>query len=62
MRWPGHVTAGAVSNEIMHVTDWFTTLLHAAGTRERDDRVIDGINQLDWLTATTDHSQRDAYA
>ena len=31
VRWPGHVPAGQSSNDIMHVTDWFTTLLRAAG-------------------------------
>jgi arylsulfatase len=25
VRWPRHVPAGRVSNEIMHVTDWFST-------------------------------------
>ena len=27
IRWPGHVAPGRVSNEIVHVTDMFTTLL-----------------------------------
>ena len=30
VRWPGRIPAGQVSDDIMHVTDWFTTLLHAA--------------------------------
>jgi arylsulfatase A-like enzyme len=30
VRWPGHVPPGRSSDEIMHVTDWFTTILHAA--------------------------------
>jgi arylsulfatase len=61
VRWPGRVHAGEVSDEIMHVTDWFTTLLHAAGLKEPDDRVIDGINQLDWLTGASARSQREGY-
>jgi arylsulfatase len=61
VRWPGHVRAGQVSDEIMHVTDWFTTLLHAAGTPEPEDRVIDGIDQLDWLTGAAEHSRREGY-
>jgi arylsulfatase len=60
-RWPGHIRAGALSDEIMHVTDWFTTLLHAAGLREPDDRVIDGVNQLPWLTGSADASPREGY-
>jgi hypothetical protein len=46
---------------IMHVTDWFTTILHAAGLSEPTDRVIDGVNQLEWLTGDADASQREGY-
>lgn len=31
MRWPGHVQPGVVSNEIVHVTDIFTTLATLVG-------------------------------
>jgi arylsulfatase len=61
VRWPGHVPAGRNSDDIMHVTDWFTTMLHAAGLEAPTDRVIDGVNQLDWLTGKTATSGRDAY-
>ena len=61
VRWPQHVQAGGVSNDIMHVTDWFTTLLRAAGVDQPTDRVIDGKNQLDWLTGQQDSSARDGY-
>ena len=61
VRWPRHVRTGEVSDEIMHVTDWFTTLLHAAGLSEPDDRFIDGVNQLGWLTGEAESSQRDGY-
>jgi arylsulfatase len=61
VRWPGHVLPGQVSDEIMHVTDWFTTILRAAGLSEPTDRVIDGVNQLDWLTGTVGASQREGY-
>ena len=44
MRWPGRVPKGKASDEIMHVTDWFTTILHAAGVTEPSDREIDGID------------------
>lgn len=60
-RWPGHILSGTVSNEIIHITDWFTTLLRAAGLREPDDRVIDGVNQLDWLTGASECSGREGY-
>jgi arylsulfatase A-like enzyme len=61
VRWPGHVPPGRQSDEIMHVVDWFTTTLHAAGLGEPTDRVIDGVNQLDWLTGQVDHSAREGY-
>jgi arylsulfatase len=61
VRWPGHILPGRSSDEIMHVTDWFTTLLHAAGLTEPGDRVIDGVNQLDWLTGSRDASAREGY-
>ena len=61
VRWPGHIQPGGSSNDIMHVTDWFTTILHAAGLREPTDRVIDGVDQLDWLTGQATASQREGY-
>jgi arylsulfatase len=61
VRWPGHVRAGATSNDIMHITDWFTTILHAAGVATPDDRVIDGVDQLDWLAGREQTSRRDGY-
>jgi arylsulfatase len=45
----------------MHVTDWFTTILHAAGLSKPDDRVIDGIDQLDWLSGKAESSAREGY-
>ncbi len=61
VRWPGQVLPGCTSNGIMHITDWFTTLLHAAGLQEPEDRVIDGINQLDWLTGRRSSSAREGF-
>ena len=61
VRWPGHIPAGQTSNDIMHVTDWFTTILRAAGLTEPSDRVIDGIDQLTWLTGQKPSSNRDGY-
>jgi arylsulfatase A-like enzyme len=61
VRWPGHVAENRISDEIMHVTDWFTTILHAAGLSEPTDRVIDGVNQLEWLAGGQDASAREGY-
>jgi arylsulfatase len=45
----------------MHVMDWFTTLVRAAGAEEPADRVIDGVNQLAWLSGQRSSSLRDGY-
>jgi arylsulfatase len=60
-RWPGHIPPGSHSDEIMHVVDWFTTILRAAGLGAPTDRVIDGVDQLDWLTGQAGSSQREGY-
>jgi arylsulfatase A-like enzyme len=61
VRWPGRVRAGEASDDIMHVTDWFSTILAAAGVDPPSDRVIDGINQLEWLTGAANESRREGY-
>ncbi len=61
VRWPGRVAAGVVSDDIMHVTDWFTTILHAAGLHEPTDRVIDGVDQSAWLGGQEPASRREGY-
>ena len=50
-RWPGRITPGRISNEIVHVTDLFTTLAGLAGAQIPQDRPIDGIDQLPFLTS-----------
>ncbi len=61
VRWPGKVQAGRESDEIMHVTDLFTTLAQAAGASIPQDRPIDGINQLGWWTGQTEQSSREGF-
>ena len=61
VRWPGEIPAGRQSNEIMHVTDWFTTLLAMAGIPVPDDRVIDGIDQSAFLRGQQEGSDRDGF-
>ena len=45
IRWPGQVPVGKTSNEIVHVTDIFTTILAMTGTDLPSDRPIDGLDQ-----------------
>jgi len=61
MRWPGHVPAGRVSNEIVHEVDTFTTLATIAGSRVPPDRPIDGVDQTDFLCGHTDESSREGF-
>ena len=38
VRWPGHIPAGVVSNEIVQHHDWLPTFLAAAGRARRSSR------------------------
>ncbi len=61
VRWPGRIEAGAVHNEIMHVTDLYPTLAHIAGAELPTDRIIDGLDQFDFLTGRAKHSPREGF-
>ncbi len=60
IRWPGHIKAGSISNEIMSGMDWMPTFLAAAGnTSVKNDLLkgykgfkvhLDGYNFLPFLT------------
>jgi arylsulfatase len=61
VRWPGHVAAGQASDDIVHVTDLFTTLAAAGGATPPADRPIDGVDQLPWWTGERAHSAREGF-
>ena len=61
VRWPGRVAAQRVSDDIIHVTDLYATLVAAAGGALPDDRPIDGINQLGWWTGAEASSAREGF-
>jgi arylsulfatase A-like enzyme len=42
IRWPGHVKAGTVSNDIVSGLDWFPTILAAAGDADVKERLLKG--------------------
>ncbi|MFP3554426.1 arylsulfatase [Paraburkholderia sp. SIMBA_049] len=72
VRWPGHIKAGQVSNEIFSGMDWFPTLLAAAGDTSVKERLLkgasiggrtfknhlDGYNQLPYLEGKQAKSER----
>jgi arylsulfatase len=62
IRWPGHIPAGQVSNEIVHQVDLFPTLAAAVGAPEivPRDRPIDGVDQLAFLEGRQPGSNRDS--
>ena len=60
IRWPGRVTAGRVTNEIVHQVDVFPTIAAAVGADiVPKDRAIDGVNQLPFLEGKQPKSSRD---
>lgn len=75
VRWPGHIKAGDVSNEMMSGLDWFPTLLAAAGDADIKERLVngtsingnqfkvhlDGYNQLPYLTGQQPKSGREDF-
>ena len=42
VRWPNHIEAGSVSNEIFSGMDWMPTFLAAAGQPDIKDKLLDG--------------------
>jgi arylsulfatase len=61
MRWPGRIKRGWVTNEILHITDLYPTLARVAGAEVPTDRVIDGVDQLAFLTGKQDKSGREGF-
>lgn len=58
-RWPGRIPAGGVSDEIVHEMDLYTTFARIAGGKVPDDRVIDGVDQTDFLMGKQEKSNRE---
>jgi arylsulfatase len=75
VRWPGHIKAGSVSNDIMSHLDWLPTLLAAAGDPDVKEKLktgykagrkkfkvhLDGYNFLPYLTGEADDSPRQEF-
>ncbi len=61
VRWPGKVAPGRVSDDIIHVTDLYSTLASAGGGQIPTDRPIDGIDQLACWTGLSEKSVREGF-
>ncbi len=60
VRWPDNIPAGGVSNEIVHQMDLLPTLTAIAGGALPEDRIIDGLNQVDFMKGDTPTSPRES--
>jgi len=72
IRWPGHIKAGSVSNEIVSAQDWVPTLMAAVGEPDIKGKLkkghkagnktfkvhLDGYNQLPYLTGKEEKGSR----
>ena len=61
IRWPGKVPAGSVSNEIVHVVDLLPTLGKIAGYKVPNDRIIDGVDQIEFFLGKQEKSNREGF-
>jgi arylsulfatase len=61
IRWPGVTEPGSRVQDIVHVTDLFTTFARLAGAEEHipTDRLIDGVDQTPVLFLGETHGRRD---
>jgi arylsulfatase len=59
IRYPGNIPAGKVSNEIVHLIDVFPTLATFVGGEVPSDRVLDGVDQSEFLTGKSEKSARE---
>jgi len=61
VRWPGKITAGRVSNEIVHGVDMFATLARFGGAQVPTDRPFDSIDQSEFFLGKTEESAREGF-
>jgi len=76
VRWPGHIKAGTVLNDIFASLDWMPTLVDLAGGPKNNDlraqiekgeypgivkTTLDGVNQRAYLLGESDTAARDTF-
>jgi len=60
-RWPGMIEEYAIVNDIVHVSDLFTSIARMAGATDKipTDRIIDGVDQSGLMLLGETHGRRD---
>ena len=61
IRWPNKIPAGKITNEMVHVVDLFPTLAQIANLETPKDRVIDGLDQSQFLLGKQEKSNREGF-
>ena len=61
VRWPGKIPAGQVSNEIVHMVDVLPTVAKITGAKVPTDRIIDGVDQFNFLAGKQKNSNREGF-
>jgi len=61
IRWPGRIAAGTKSNEVVHEMDLFPTFAKIVGGKVPNDRIIDGIDQTNFLLGKQKKSNREGF-
>jgi arylsulfatase len=59
--YPEKVPVKQVSNEIVHITDMYTTLINWTGGKVPTDRIIDGLDQRDFFEGKQSSSAREGF-
>jgi len=60
IRYPGKIPAKQVSNDIVHLVDLFPTLANFMGGDIPQDRIMDGVDQSDFLMRKSEESARES--
>jgi arylsulfatase A-like enzyme len=60
-RWPGMIEEYDIVNDIVHITDLFTSIARIAGATDQipTDRIIDGVDQTGLMLQGETHGRRD---
>ena len=63
IRWPDHIPAGVVTDEIMATYDWMPTLAALVGESDRvpTDRPVDGLDMSEFMLGESDSTNREHF-